>query len=169
MSARDGLPPFGDTVKVIREGGTLRVRQPVDVLKRREHAHLQKPLTATARPSFACRKWACIVFFMGLISKEQALLSHKEAVMITNVRIGFALLGLLLWGLMGTLASAEQSSGGSRSSEKGTAQEQPKQPDTPPQAGSQGQQGMKGPGSPMEKDKAGDKMIDDKSKTKGKK
>jgi hypothetical protein len=76
---------------------------------------------------------------------------------------------------MAILASAEQGSGGSGTAkggvhegkESGTQERQ--QPDTPPQAGSQGQQGMKGPGSPMEKDKGGDKMIDDKAKAKEKK
>jgi len=91
--------------------------------------------------------------------------------MITNLRIGLSVIAMLCWVLSGPLASADQASGGSGSSGKGTGkeQEQRSQPDTPPQAGSQGQQGMKGAGAPMEKDtKGGDKMIDDKEKTKKK-
>ena len=93
---------------------------------------------------------------------------------MTRIRLGVALVALLGWTATPLLGTAEQGasgsgtqSGGGVHEEKGSQKGQ--QPDTPPQAGSQGQQGMKGQGSPMEKDKGGDKMIDDKGKAKEKK
>jgi hypothetical protein len=97
--------------------------------------------------------------------------------MVTS-RIGLPVLGLFFVILLAGFAYAESGSGssggakgssGGMSEKRGTHQEQQKPKDTPEQAGSQGQQGMKGSGSPMEHDKGGDKMIDDKGKTKGKK
>jgi hypothetical protein len=46
----------------------------------------------------------------------------------------------------------------------GSQEEGQKQPDVPPQADSPAHQGMKGVGSPMEKRKSGDKIIDQKNK-----
>ena len=99
--------------------------------------------------------------------------------MTANVRIGLSVAAFLVTSLVVTApATAEQgmggsggkaSSGGAMSGKGGSEEGGQKQPDTTPQAGSPGQQGMKGPGSPMEKDKTGDKMIDEKNKGKGKK